>query len=109
MCVQVLLTGDGGTTKLDSIKVQVVAAFVGMGLTTRSAAAHEKDLTLPCLLANNTRISGGNVVCKLLIASAGHTLYPQAPFSADKRYRAAQIDAWLDFSTIKLQSQEVRT
>ena len=103
-----LLTGDENSTRLESIKAQVVAAFVGVGLVSRSADAHEQDLTLPCLLANNTRISGGNVVCKALIASAGHTLYPQAPFSADKRYRAAQIDAWLDFGTIKLQTMRVR-
>ena len=102
------MIGADNNTRLESIKAQAVAAFVGVGLTTRSAGAHEQDLTLPCLLANNARISGGNGICKLLIASAGYTLYPQAPFSADKRYRAAQIDAWLDFSTILLQTQGVR-
>ena len=106
--MQVLLPGNDDATRLESIKAQVVAAFVGISLTVRSANADEQDLTLPCLLANSTHVSGGNVICKVLIASAGHSLYPQAPYSPDKRYRAAQIDAWLDFSTIKLRIQEVR-
>lgn len=104
---RVLLIGDDDATKLEGIKAQVVAAFVGISLAVRSANATEQDLPLPSLLVNNTQVSGGNSVCKLLIASASNTLYPQAPFNSDKRYRAGLIDAWLDFSTIKLRTQEV--
>ncbi|KAL3156197.1 hypothetical protein ABBQ32_012481 [Trebouxia sp. C0010 RCD-2024] len=103
---RVLLTGDDDASRLESVKPQIVAAFVGVSLTVRSANANEQHLPLPALLANNTHVSGGNALCKLLIASAGHTLYPQAPFSFDKRYRAGLIDAWLDFSSIKLRTQE---
>ena len=105
--MQILITGDDNNVRFETFKIQAVAKFVGTSLTVRPASSNEQNLTLPCLTANDSTFSGGNVVCKLLIASSRYPLYPQAPFSPDKRYRAAQIDAWLDWGTIKLRIQQV--
>lgn len=106
--MQVLVTGDDPLTHVESIKVQAIAKFVGISLTVRSANTEDGKLALPCLLANSQQVSGGNVIAKLLVAAYGYTLYPQAPYSSDKRYRAAQIDAWLDYSTAELQHRKVQ-
>ena len=106
--LQVLVTGDDPLTHVEGIKIQAIAKFVGISLTVRSADTENGKLALPCLLANSQQVSGGNVIAKLLVAAHGHTLYPQAPYSSDKRYRAAQIDAWLDYSTAELQHRQVQ-
>lgn len=106
--LQVLITGDDPFTHVEGIKVQAIAKFVGISLTVRSASTEDGKLALPCLLANSQQVSGGNVIAKLLVAAYGHTLYPQAPYSSDKRYRAAQIDAWLDYSTAELHHRQVQ-
>lgn len=105
--MQVLIIGDDAFTHVEGIKIQAIAKIVGTSLTVRSANTEDGKLALPCLLANAQHISGGNVIAKLLVAACGHTLYPQAPYSPDKRYRAAQIDAWLDYSTAELQHRQV--
>ena len=102
MRLQILVVGDDERTKIEGIKVQVIAAFVGVTISVRSANTEERQLALPSLLANTEHTSGGNAIAKLLITAAGHMMYPQAPYSPDKRYRAAQIDAWIDHSTIEL-------
>ncbi len=106
--LQVLITGDDPFTKVEGIKIQAIAKIVGTSLTVRLASTEDGKLALPCLLANSQHVSGGNVIAKLLVAAYGHTLYPQAPYSPDKRYRAAQIDAWLDYSTAELQHRQVQ-
>ena len=106
--MQVLITGDDPFKHVEGIKVQATARFVGISLIVRSASLESGKLALPCLLANSQQVSGGNVIAKLLVAACGHTLYPQAPYSPDKRYRAAQIDAWLDYSTAELQHRQVQ-
>ncbi|DBA82977.1 TPA: hypothetical protein ACH3X1_006755 [Trebouxia sp. C0004] len=103
---RVLITGDDPFTHVEGIKIQAIAKMVGTSLTMRSASTEDGKLALPCLLANSQHVSGGNVIAKLLVAAYGHTLYPQAPYSSDKRYRAAQIDAWLDYSTAELQHRQ---
>ncbi|DBA82318.1 hypothetical protein WJX79_003903 [Trebouxia sp. C0005] len=103
---RVLIIGDDAFTHVEGIKIQAIAKIVGTSLTVRSANTEDGKLALPCLLANAQHISGGNVIAKLLVAACGHTLYPQAPYSPDKRYRAAQIDAWLDYSTAELQHRQ---
>jgi len=105
--LQVLLTADDGVLKIEGIKAQVIAKFVGTALTVRSASTEEQKLALPCLLANTHLVSGGNVIAKLLIAATGHTLYPQPPYSPDKRYRAAQIDEWIEYSNVTFRNQQV--
>lgn len=107
--MQILLTAEDGAAKIEGVKVQSIAKFVGISLTVKAANAEELQLTLPCLLANGQHVSGGNVIAKLLVAAAGHTLYPQAPYSLDKRYRAAQIDELIDYSTIELRNKQVTT
>ena len=102
-----LVIGDDDVAKTEGIKAQAIAKFVGTSFTTRSASTDDEQLTLPCLVVNSRHITGGNVIAKLLLAAAGHTLYPQAPYSPDKRYRSAQIDAWIDYSTTELRTGQV--
>lgn len=99
---QVLIADDAPGSKAENGKVQAVAKLIGQTLVTQAAGAEEQTLPLPCLRTGTERHSGGNVIAKLLVAVYGHSLYPQPPYSPDKRYRAAQVDAWLDYSTLQL-------
>lgn len=96
------MIGDDSHSKIEAGKVQTVGKFLGHTLSTRSASSEEQHLLLPCLKTDTHHHSGGNVIAKLLVALLGHSLYPQPPYSPDKRIRAAQIDAWIDYSTLYL-------
>ena len=96
------MIGDDQQGKIEAGKVQAVAKFLGRTLSTRGASSEEQHLQLPCLKTDTHLHCGGNVIAKLLVALLGHTLYPQPPYSPDNRIRAAQIDAWIDFSTLYL-------
>lgn len=100
--LQVLIVGDDPSSKFETAKVQAVAKLIGQNLVTQAASSDELKLHVPCLRTDTEKHSGGNVIAKLLVAVLGHSLYPQAPYSPDKRHRASQIDAWIDYSTLQL-------
>lgn len=105
--MQVLLVDSNPKSTIEVGKVHAVAKLIGQSLATQTVGSIEPNLPLPCLRTGTEHHSGGNVIAKLLVSVLGHSLYPQPPYSSDKRHQAAQIDAWIDYSALQLQQVSV--